>query len=273
MRAAEFRCQCHVIIRIGYLRHTVLAVVTEPLAHGTAREGSKVLQRSGFGGGSSDDDGVLHGIVLLKGLDELSDGGTLLANGDVDTVELLRLVLAVVPPLLVENGVDSDGGLAGLTVTDDQFTLATTNGHHGVDGLDTGHHGLVDRAAGKNAGSLERRTLALGGVNGALAVDGVAQGVDDTAEETRADGNVDNLAGTLDGVALLDETIVTEDGDTDVVGLQVQAHATDTRGEFHHLFGCKKFSYCGIFESTENVQTLDILETVDASNSCVRNRR
>ena len=36
------------------------------------------------------------------------------------------------------------------------------------------------------------------------------------------------MAGTLDGVAFLDEGIVTGDGDTDVVGLQVEAHSTDT---------------------------------------------
>lgn len=218
----------------------MLAVVTEPLAHSASREGSEVLERSGLGGGGSDDDSVLHGIVLLEGLDELGDGGTLLADGDVDTVKLLVLVLAVVPPLLVENGVDGDGGLTSLTITNDKLTLATTDGDHGVDGLDTGHHRLVDGTTGKDTGGLEGGTTTLSGVDGALAVNGVTKGVNDTAEEARADGNVDNLASTLDGVALLDETIVTEDGDTDVVGLQVQAHAADTRGELHHLLGCAK---------------------------------
>jgi hypothetical protein len=43
-------------------------------------------------GGGGNDGGVLHGVVLLKSLDELSDGGTLLTNGDVDAVKLLLLV-------------------------------------------------------------------------------------------------------------------------------------------------------------------------------------
>ena len=69
------------------------------------------MKGSGLRSGGSNDDGVLHGVVLLEGLHELGDGRTLLTNGDVDTVQLLLLILAVVPPLLVEDGVDSDGGL------------------------------------------------------------------------------------------------------------------------------------------------------------------
>lgn len=106
---------------------SVLAVVTEPLAHSATREGSKVLERGSLGGSRSDDDGVLHGVVLLKGLDELSDGRSLLANGNVDTVELLGLVGTVVPLLLVKNGVDGESGFTSLTVTNDKLSLTTTN--------------------------------------------------------------------------------------------------------------------------------------------------
>lgn len=216
---------------------TVLAVVTEPLSHSASRERSEVLERGGLRGGGGDNDGVLHGVVLLEGLDKLSNGGTLLANGDVDTVELLSLIIAVVPSLLVEDGVNGDSGLAGLTVTNDKLTLATTNRNHGVDGLETSHHGLVDGATRQDTGGLDGGTATLSSLNGALAVDGVTESVDNTAKEAGTDGNVDNLASTLDGVALLDETIVTKDGNTNVVGFQVETHATNTRGEFHHLFG------------------------------------
>ena len=169
----------------------VTAVVTEPLTHGATGEGSEVLERSGLGGSGGNDDGVLHGVVLLKGLDELSDGGTLLANGNVDTVELLGLVGGVVPPLLVENGVESDGSLTGLTITNDQLTLTTANGHHGVDGLETGLDGLLDRLTGKNTGSLELGTSLLGGTERTLAIDGVTESVDDTAEKLGTDWDID----------------------------------------------------------------------------------
>lgn len=167
------------------------AVVTEPLTHGATGERSNVLQGSSLGGGGSNDDGVLHGVVLLKGLDELSDGGTLLTNGDVDGVELLLLVASLVPTLLVQHGVERDGSLSGLTVTNDQLTLATANGHHGVDTLETSLDGLVDGLTGQDTRGLELSTALGLGVDGTLAVNGVTESVDDTAEQLRADGDFD----------------------------------------------------------------------------------
>ena len=159
-------------------------------------EGGKVLEGSGLRGGGGDDNGVLHGVVLLEGLDELGDGRTLLANSDVDAVELLGLVVGVVPALLVEHGIKSDSSLAGLTVTNDQLTLATADGNHGVDGLETSLDGLVDGLAGQNAGGLELGTALLGELDGTLAIDGVTESIDDTAEQLRADGDI-NLVGRL----------------------------------------------------------------------------
>jgi hypothetical protein len=40
-----------------------------------------------------------------------------------------------------------------------------------------------------------------------------------------------NLTGTLDGLTLLDETIGTEQHNTDLTGLEVHAHSLDTGGE------------------------------------------
>jgi hypothetical protein len=150
-----------------------------------------LLEGSSLRGSGGDNDGVLHGVVLLKGLDELGDGRTLLANGDVDAVKLLGLVVGVVPPLLVKHGVKSDGSLTGLTVTNDQLTLTTANGHHGVDGLKTSLYGLVDRATGKNTGGLLLGTTLLSGLDGTLAVNGVSESVNDTSKKSLADGDVD----------------------------------------------------------------------------------
>lgn len=146
---------------------------------------------SGLGGGGGDNDGVLHGVVLLKGLDELGDGRTLLTDGNVDTVELLGLVGARVPLLLVEHGVEGDGSLTGLTITDDQLTLTTSDGHHGVDRLETSLDGLADGLTGKNTRGLELSTALLGGLEGSLAIDGVTESVNDTAEKLGSDWNVD----------------------------------------------------------------------------------
>ena len=44
---------------------------------------------------------------------------------------------------------------------------------------------------GKNTGGLLLGTTLLSGLDGTLAVDGVAEGVNDTAEKSLADGDVD----------------------------------------------------------------------------------
>lgn len=89
---------------------------------------------------------VLHGIGIREPLDDLGDSGPLLSDSDVNAEQLLLLVSCIVESLLVDDGVDSDGGFAGLPVTDDQLTLATTDGHQGIDGLDTGleEHGSLE---------------------------------------------------------------------------------------------------------------------------------
>lgn len=100
-------------------------------------------------------------------------------------------LLTLVPSTLVQHGIESNGGLSGLTITNDQLTLTTANGHHGVDGLETGLYGLVDGTTGQDTGSLELGTAPLGGLDGTLSVDGVAESVNDTSKKSLADGNVD----------------------------------------------------------------------------------
>jgi hypothetical protein len=100
-------------------------------------------------------------------------------------------LLTLVPSTLVQHGIESNGGLSGLTITNDQLTLTTANGHHGVDGLETGLYGLVDGTTGQDTGSLELGTAPLGGLDGTLSIDGVAESVNDTSKKSLADGNVD----------------------------------------------------------------------------------
>lgn len=212
-------------------------------------KGGEILQGGSLRSSSSDDNGVLHGIVLLEGLDELSDGRSLLANSDVNAVELLLLVAAAVPAFLVEDGVQSDGSLAGLTITDDQLTLASADRDHSIDGLQAGLHGLPDGLARQNAGCLELGSAPLLEVDGAFAINGVSQSVDDTSKQLGANRDIHlsrvrtqlllsfevrsthNFTGSLDRLTLLDETIGTEEHNTDLAGLEVHAHALDARSE------------------------------------------
>ena len=67
--------------------------------------------------------------MIFKDLHDVGDGGSLLADSDVDAVKLLGVlsVGVVEGGLLVDDGIDGDGSLSSLSVTDNELSLATTN--------------------------------------------------------------------------------------------------------------------------------------------------
>jgi hypothetical protein len=70
----------------------VLAVVSEVLTDGAAGVGSQELEGSSLGGSGGNDNGVLEGVVITEDLHNVGDGGSLLADGDVDTEESLGVI-------------------------------------------------------------------------------------------------------------------------------------------------------------------------------------
>src|SRR6202044_2343365 len=87
------------------------------------------------------------------------------------------------------------------------------------------------------------------GLDRTLAVDRIAERVDNAAEQALAHRGIDDGAGALDGLAFLDLAVGAEDHDADIVGFEVQRHAARTVLELDHLAG------------------LDVVQTVDAGNA------
>src|SRR3546814_3863497 len=88
-------------------------------------------------GNRGDDDRIFHRAIFFELADDLCDGRALLADSDIDAIKLLRFVGAGVGFLLVDEGVDRDGGLAGLAIADDQFALAAADGNERVERLES----------------------------------------------------------------------------------------------------------------------------------------
>src|SRR6478735_11169664 len=147
-------------VRLGLLREVVvddergLAVVHPVLAHGAAAVRGEVLEHGLVTGRGVHHDRVVHGAVLGQRADGLRDRRRLLADGDVDALHALTL--------LVQDRVDGDGGLAGLAVADDQLALAPTDRRHRVDGLDAGLEWLVHRLAAGDPGRLDLEAADVG---------------------------------------------------------------------------------------------------------------
>ena len=203
------------------------ALVEEVLGHRAAGVGRHELDRRGLVGGGGDDDRVVQRAVLVERLGELHDRRHALADRDVDRDDAGVLV--------VDDRVDRDRRLAGLAVADDQLALAAADRDHRVDRLQAGLHRLLHRLALDDARRLELGRAHLGRVDVALAVERVAERVDDAAEQGVADGDLEQAAGALDRVALDDLLPVAEQHGADVVGLEVQREAGHVVRQLEHL--------------------------------------
>ena len=191
------------------------------LTDGATGVRGEVLERRRVAGRGGDDDGVLHRAVLAQRLDRLGDGRALLADGDVDALHAQAA--------LVDDRVDGDGGLAGLAVADDQLALATTDRRHRVDRLDAGLQRLVHGLAAHDARRLDLDAAVDAADDLARAVDRLAERVDHPAEHRVADGDGEDAAGRLDGLALLDAVGVAEDDGADRLLVEVQREADACR--------------------------------------------
>ena len=107
----------------------------------------------------------------------------------------------------------------------------------------------MNRLARDDARRLDVDAATFLGLDRTLAVDRIAESIDNAAEQFRTDRNVHDCAGTLDDVAFLDVTVGTEDNDADIVAFKVQRHAANATGEFDHFTG------------------LNIVQTIDAGDT------
>ena len=137
--------------------------------------------------------------------------------------------------LLVDDGVDDDGGFAGLAVADDELALAAADGDHGVDGLDPGLQGLPDGQPVDDAGRQALDDLWTSALIGPFAVERLAERIDDAADEGRPGGDLHDPVGPLDEVALLDQVAFAEEHGADAVLFQVQGQAEDVARELEQL--------------------------------------
>ncbi len=245
----------------GLLREVVVdaervpAVVAEVLAHGHARVRGDELKRGHLRGAGDDDGRVLHRPVVLEAREHVGDRRLLLADGDVDAVHVLAL--------LVDDRVDGDGGLARLAVADDELALAAADRDHRVDGLEAGLERLGDRLASHDARGLDLDAPGDVRLDGALAVHGLAERVDHASDERRPHRHLDDAPGPLDGVALLDRPVGAEDGDADAVLLEVQHHAHQVSRELDQLAGHRVLEAVDAGDAVTDRQDRPGLDDVD----------
>ena len=124
--------------------------------------------------------------------------------------------------LLVQDRVDGDRRLTGLAVPDDELALAAPDRGHRVDCLDPGLEWLADRLTAGDPGCLDLHAALFRVDERALAVDGLAQGVHDPAEQRVAYGHREDPPGRAHDLLLLDGVDRAEHDRSD--GVLVEVH-------------------------------------------------
>ena len=138
---------------------------------------------------------------------------------------------------MIQDRVDRDGGLSGLSVSDDQFALAASDRGHRVDRFDAGLHRLGHRLSLGDTGGDDFNGAGDVGLNRAFTVQRVAQRVQYTADDGIAGRNTQKGAECLDFVSFLNRQIVSEDDDADAVFFQVKRQSDGAVGELNHFAG------------------------------------
>ncbi len=165
--------------------------------------------------------------MLFQLANHVGDGRLLLTDGNVDATDAAVL--------LVDDCIDSQGGLADLTVTDDQLALATAYRDHGVDRLVASLNRLVYRLTPDHARCNLLDRISCLRVDRAFAVNRITQCVDYATQQFRTNRNLEDAAGALGAHAFGQAQVVTQNYSTYGVLLQVQCHTKDATREFDHL--------------------------------------
>ena len=198
----------------------ILALIHEILSQRRTGVRRDVLQGCRIAGGCGYDNGVIHGIVLFQGSYQFCNGRCLLADSHIDTYHILAL--------LVQNRIDGDGSLTGLTVTDDQLTLSTADGEHGIDSQNTGLHRHSYGLSVHNGrcGLLDGTITFF--LNGTSAVDGCSQSIHDPALKSVTYGDTGSLTGTYHSGTLTDLGIMTKQDTSDLIPADILYHSLNT---------------------------------------------
>merc|ERR1740117_2410858 len=202
---------------------------------------------------------IAMAVFLAENLEELCNGGALLTNGHVHAVEMLLFVGSFVDFPLVQDGVDCDGSLACLPISNDKLSLPAANGDEAVHSLEPSRHWLVDALTRDDARSLELDTPALCSVDGAKAINGNTQGIDHTPKQLRPNRHIHDGASALNRVSLNDCAVISKDHHANVVSFEIERHALQAARKLHHLsclHALESIDSCNTITNTEDAAHL-----------------
>ena len=201
----------------------MLPVEHKFFCHGAACIGGQVDHRGGIFSAGRDHGGIVHRAVFLESLHNLGDSGHFLTDTNVNAIDALSF--------LVQDGIDSNGGFARLTVANDQLSLALAQRDDRIDGFDPCLEGGINGRAVDKTGGWEFNRAVMVHFNGAFAINRLTQGVDDPPQEFFANRDIHNTSGLIDDITSLDAIAGTQDDHADIELMKVHCQAESAIGE------------------------------------------
>ena len=192
----------------------------EILAHRAACIRRDILQGARFGSGCRNNDGIIHSAGILQFIHKSGNRRSLLSDSDIDTDYIL--------PLLVDNGIDSNRCLTGLSVADNQLSLSPSDRNHGVNGFDSSLQRLFNRLSFDNAGCRTFYSTELRALNGACSINRLSDGIHYSTNQRLANRYRNNSSCTLYTLSFLDSHIGTEKDSGNTGFFQVLRHTEST---------------------------------------------
>ena len=213
----------------------------EIFCHGRARIGRCVLQRRRITGSCRQHNGIGKRSIGFQRLYHTGHSGSLLADGHIDADHALAL--------LVQYRIQGNGRLAGLPVSDNQLPLAPADGEHGINGQNAGFHRSCHRASVRNGRCLLLHGIKICRLDGALAVQGLSQGVDHSSEKSFAYGDTGPLLRADHPAALSDPAVSAKEHTADRVPPDIL---------YHPLFAVVKL---------DDLAVHSVIQSVDGGNA------
>ena len=144
-------------------------------------------------------------------------------------VDTINRFAGFVKFFLIDDGIDTDRSLSGLTVTDHQLTLSASDGDHGIDRLDTCLEWFFYRLTENNTGcfTLQWHLIEFAGER-TFSIDGLSECIHYAANHAFTNIDRSDLTGTFYFGTFFDVSALSHQYHTHIVFFQVQGDGAHT---------------------------------------------
>ena len=145
--------------------------------------------------------------MLFEFLNDLCNSRLFLTDRHIDTCNILAF--------LIDNRIDRNSCFTGLSVTDNQLSLTSTDRNQCIDGFDTGLQRFMNRFSCHNTGCFFLNKSMFGCFDITFTVDRFTKWVNNTADKIVTDRYFQKTSQSFYTAALFDLSAFTEYNDTD----------------------------------------------------------